>query len=121
MASAIYGRVVFTRDPLPAIRPVNRLMDAGRVIVRTRLTAKVSIAARSHNSASVVVAYEADDLDPQRRLGWSVVAGVATAVTDPKHVARYKRLLQSWVNLPMHTVIAIEPHIVTGIRIVGDS
>jgi Pyridoxamine 5'-phosphate oxidase len=44
LASAIYGRVVFTRDPLPAIRPVNRLMDAGRVIVRTRLTAKASIA-----------------------------------------------------------------------------
>jgi hypothetical protein len=46
---------------------------------------------------------------------------VATAVTDPKHVARYERLLQPWVNLPMDTVIAIEPHIVTGIRIVGDS
>jgi hypothetical protein len=33
LASVGYGRVVFTRDALPAIRPVNHLVDPGRVIV----------------------------------------------------------------------------------------
>lgn len=42
LASVDHGRVVFTRAALPAIRPVNHLVVDGRVIVRTRLTAKVS-------------------------------------------------------------------------------
>jgi nitroimidazol reductase NimA-like FMN-containing flavoprotein (pyridoxamine 5'-phosphate oxidase superfamily) len=79
LASVGYGRVVFTREALPAIRPVNHLVDAGRVIVRTRLVSTVSTVVRSHNSSGVVVAYEADDLDPQQRVGWSVV------VTGPGH------------------------------------
>ena len=121
LASVGHGRVVFTRDALPAIRPVNHLVDDGRVIVRTRLTAKVSAAARSNADAGVVLAYEADDLDPHRRLGWSVVVtGLATTVSDPDQVARYEQLLHPWVNKVMDTVIAIEPEIVTGIRIVAD-
>ena len=121
LASVGHGRVVFTRDALPAIRPVNHLVDDGRVIVRTRLTAKVSAAVRSNADAGVVVAYEADDLDPERRLGWSVVVtGLATTVSDPERVARYERLLHPWVNKVMDTVIAIEPEIITGVRIVAD-
>lgn len=114
--------MVFTRAALPAIRPVNHLVVDGRVIVRTRLTAKVSVAVRSSADAGVVVAYEADDLDPRRRTGWSVVVtGLATEVSDPEQVARYQRLLHPWVNMATDTVVAIEPEIVTGIRIVADS
>ena len=121
LASVDHGRVVFTREALPAIRPVNHLVDDGRVIVRTRLTAKVSTAVRSGNASEVIVAYEADDLDPQQRLGWSVVVtGPATTITDPDQIARYEQLLQPWVNMTMDTVIAIEPEIVTGVRIVSD-
>lgn len=56
------------------------------------------------------------------RGGWSVVVtGLATEVSDPEQVARYQRLLHPWVNMAMDTVVAIEPEIVTGIRIVADS
>jgi hypothetical protein len=121
LASVGHGRVVFTSNALPAIRPVNNLVDDGRVVVRTRLTAKVSSVVRSNADAGVVVAYEADDLDPRRRLGWSVVVtGLATTVTEPERVARYEQLLRPWVNKVMDTVIAIEPEIVTGIRIICD-
>lgn len=121
LASVGYGRVVFTREALPAIRPVNHLVDGGRVVLRTRLAAKVSVTARSHNNPGTVVAYEADDLDSQRHTGWSVVVtGLATTVTDPDQVARYEQLLQPWVNMSMDTVIAIEPEIVTGIRIISN-
>ena len=44
MASVGYGRVVFTQGALPAIRTVNHLVDGGRVIVRTRLTAELTTA-----------------------------------------------------------------------------
>lgn len=118
LASIDHGRVVFTRDALPAIRAVNHLVDAGRVIVRTRLKSSVSTSVRSHNSSGMVVAYEADDLNPQQRTGWSVViTGFATTITDPDEIARYEQALRPWVNMTMDTVLAIDPEIVTGIRI----
>lgn len=121
LASIDHGRVVFTRDALPAIRPVNHLVDAGQVIVRTRLTSAVSTTVRSHDGHGIVVAYEADDLDPQQRTGWSVaITGRATTITDPERVAHYEQALQPWVNMAMDTVIAIDPEIVTGIRIIAN-
>jgi hypothetical protein len=30
-----FGRIVFTRQAMPAIRPVNRILDHGALIVRT--------------------------------------------------------------------------------------
>lgn len=42
LANVDYGRVVFARDALPAIRAVNHLVDAERVIGRTPLTPTVS-------------------------------------------------------------------------------
>jgi nitroimidazol reductase NimA-like FMN-containing flavoprotein (pyridoxamine 5'-phosphate oxidase superfamily) len=115
LASAEYGRVVFTLGALPAIRPVNHLLDGGRIVIRTRLTSAISTALRSTDNA--VVAYEADSFDPQTRTGWSVVAtGRVHDVTDPGDVARYEQLLHPWVN-HADTVIAIEPTIISGFRI----
>ena len=69
----------------------------------------------------MVVAYEADNFDPRRRVGWSVVAtGPATTVNDPDEVWRYERLLHPWVNRA-DTVVAIEPVIVSGFRIVANT
>ncbi|UXA09221.1 pyridoxamine 5'-phosphate oxidase family protein [Mycobacterium sp. SMC-2] len=122
LASVDHGRVVFNHRALPAIRVVNHLVDGGRVIVRTRLAATVSSVVRQSSEAGVVVAYEADDLDAQRRTGWSVVVtGWATTITDPAEIARYERVLQPWVNMTMDTIIAIQPEMVTGVRIIDDA
>ena len=119
LGSVSYGRIVFTRDALPAIHPVNHIIDDGEVIIRTRLTAKVSFTVRS--VVGVVVAYEADEIDPIRHIGWSVVVtGVARTVTDPERLTRCEGLLHPWVNSAMDTVIAIEPGIVTGIQLTDD-
>nr|WP_083889930.1 pyridoxamine 5'-phosphate oxidase family protein [Nocardia pneumoniae] len=118
LESAPLGRVVFTRDALPAIRPVNHLVeDGGVIIVRTQLISRLSSAVRGNSP--VVVAYEADDIDPIRRVGWSVVVtGLAHTITDPDRIARYEQLLHPWVDKVMDTVIAIEPTIVAGIRLI---
>jgi hypothetical protein len=122
LASVDYGRVVFNDKALPAIRVVNHVVDDGRVIVRTRLTATVSTVVRLSTDAGVVVADEADDLEAQRQVGWSVVlTGWAATITDPEQIARYERLLHPWVNMTMDTMIAIQPEIVTGIRIIDDT
>lgn len=118
LGSVEYGRVVFTLNALPAIRPVNHLVDDGRVIIRTRLTAAISTAAR--RTDGVVVAYEGDSIDPETRTGWSVVVtGRAYTLTDSAQVLRYEQLLQPWVN-HADTVIAIQPEIISGIRITAD-
>jgi len=116
LASVPFGRVVFTQNALPAIRPVNHLLDRGRIIVRTRLGAKVATTADAFTPT--VVAYEADQLDPIRRLGWSVVVtGYARQITDPAETTRLHAALTPWVDMTMDTVIAIEPELVTGFRL----
>ena len=115
LASVDYGRVVFTLNALPAIRPVNHVVESGRILLRTRLTTAISAATRSVDG--VVVAYEADSIDPQAKTGWSVVAtGLAHTLTDPDQISLFERLLHPWVN-HADTVIAIEPVTISGFRI----
>ncbi|MEU6586244.1 pyridoxamine 5'-phosphate oxidase family protein [Nocardia sp. NPDC046763] len=117
LASVPFGRVVFTRDALPAIRPVNHILDGETLVVRTRLTSRLTSTVRA--ASDVVVAYEADDIDRVTRLGWSVVVtGLARTITDPDRVARYDALVRPWVDGVMDTIVAIEPTLVTGIRLV---
>nr|WP_086007579.1 pyridoxamine 5'-phosphate oxidase family protein [Nocardia asiatica] len=117
LASVPLGRVVYTRNALPAIRPVNHLVDGGLIVVRTRLTSRLTGAVRGNSP--VVVTYAADDIDVIRRVGWSVsVTGLAHTVTDSVRIARYERLLQPWVEGVMDSVITIEPDIVSGIRLI---
>jgi len=116
LASVPYGRVVFTQNALPAIRPVNHLVDKGRVVIRTRLTAKLGQAAQE----ATVVAYQADQLDPHERTGWSVVVtGYARTLNDPAEVARLSAALKPWADMTMDTVVVIEPELVTGYRLVA--
>ena len=118
LAGVSLGRVVFTMHALPAIRPVNHLVDGERIIVRSHLGA--AIAARTGSGDGTVVCYEADDLDPVRHTGWSVIAtGMARLVREPAVIARYEQLLEPWVQGQMDYVIAIEPQMITGIRLAG--
>ncbi len=111
------GRLAFSTNSLPAIRPVNHVVDDGRIIIRTSSTGAISAAARSIDG--VMVAYEADKIDAWGRTGWSViVTGRARTVTDPDQVSRYQQLLQPWVD-HADTVVAIEPEIVTGRRVIA--
>jgi hypothetical protein len=117
LASARYGRVVLTPDALPAIRPGKKLLDGGVVLIRTRLISPLSSTPSA--APGVVVAYQADDIDPVGRMGWSVVVtGFARPVTDPQLVARCERLLAPWGDPATTFVIGIEPTIVKGVRLI---
>lgn len=65
------GRIVFTQRALPAIRPVNHLLDRGQIVIRTHQDSDLFVQARHHGDRGVVVAYQADDIDPLTHLGWS--------------------------------------------------
>ncbi len=117
LRSVSVGRVVFTHLALPAIRPVNHLVEADRIIIRahlgTAITSKVGI------EGGTVVAYEADMIDSDDHLGWSViVVGRARRLADDDELARYRRLLQPWVSGAMDEVIVIQADMVDGFRLV---
>ncbi|WP_433566900.1 pyridoxamine 5'-phosphate oxidase family protein [Nocardia sp. CA-151230] len=118
LAGVPFGRVVFTREAMPAIRPVNHFVENGEIIiVRTTLTSRLTSEVRAYTN--VVVAYEADDIDPVTQLGWSVVVtGIARTVADPRRVAHYETLLRPWADGVTDTIVAIEPTLVTGVRLV---
>ncbi|OMI35746.1 hypothetical protein SPAR_29326 [Streptomyces sparsogenes DSM 40356] len=80
LATAPVGRVVHTRQALPAVVPVNfGLSTDGAVSLRTSAASELS---RAVDGA--VVAFEADAVDAAARSGWSVVlTGRAAVVTDP--------------------------------------
>jgi hypothetical protein len=126
LAAAPIGRVVFTHHAMPAVRPVNHLVDGRKIVIRTHLGA--AIASRAGDTApdgagsppGSVVCYEADDLDPVRHTGWSVIAtGLARLVTDPADVARYSAALEPWIAGEMDQVVSIEPRFLSGRRLVG--
>jgi len=111
------GRIVFTRSALPAIRPVNHIMDGEAIIIRSHLGA--AIVSHAETLGGAVVAYEADDIDPVDHLGWSViVTGTAHLLREPAAVARYRQLLSPWVTGEMDYVISVHAEIVTGVRLV---
>ncbi|MBP0452606.1 MULTISPECIES: pyridoxamine 5'-phosphate oxidase family protein [unclassified Kitasatospora] len=121
LGGAPFGRIVFTARALPAIRPVNHLLVDDEIVIRTHDGAALTMEALGADAAGVVVAYEADAIDPLTRLGWSVVVtGYARPVTDPGQLARYRALLSPWVASAMDHTVAIRPDLVTGYRLTED-
>lgn len=116
LAGTSLGRIVFTRMALPAIRPVNHLVEDRTIIIRSHMGA--AIVYRAASGGGTVVCYEADELDPVARTGWSVIAtGMAQLVRDPDVIARYRRKLEPWIGGEMDYVIAVKPQMITGLRI----
>lgn len=116
LGSVALGRIVFTQRALPAIRPVNHIVRDGLIIIRTEIGTTISNATRSADG--IVVAYEADDLDPEQRTGWSVVAtGVARQVGEPARIEEYAAVLHPWIERTPDRFIAVDPQIITGFRL----
>ena len=114
LSEVTIGRLAVTDRGLPAVHPVNFVLDGEHIVFRTSAANKLAAATRD-----AVVAFEADDFDARRRSGWSVmVTGRAVAVTDPENVARLRTLsLDPWVpNRPEHYV-QVSLDLVTGRRV----
>lgn len=115
LGSIRLGRIVFTVNALPAIRPVNHALIDGRIVIRTHEGGALLATTSLGTDTGVVVAYEADLIDPEEHTGWSViVTGRAQLVTDPQDVIAAQRLLAPWVDETMEHVVAIRPELITG-------
>jgi nitroimidazol reductase NimA-like FMN-containing flavoprotein (pyridoxamine 5'-phosphate oxidase superfamily) len=114
LATVRVGRLVFTEDALPAVQPVNYRLWRDDVVIRVAGGAKLSAAERN-----IVVAFEADELDPDLRTGWSVtVVGHAQRITDVSELVELSgTFLQPWVDGRRDHFVRIRTEKVTGRRL----
>ncbi|WP_099040196.1 pyridoxamine 5'-phosphate oxidase family protein [Mycobacterium neglectum] len=107
------GRLVFTEGALPAVQPVNFRLWRDDVVIRVAGGAKLAAAAEN-----LVVAFEADELDPDLRTGWSVtVVGHAQPITDIDELVEIGgTFLQPWVDGRRDHFVRIRTERITGRR-----
>jgi uncharacterized protein len=111
MGSVPVGRIVYTRQALPAVELVNFAIADGDIVIRTDAGGKLAAATRG-----AVVAFETDSVDVTGHTGWSVtVVGQARAVTDGEEVRRLEQTgLTPWAPGTRDHFIRISPTIVNG-------
>lgn len=111
------GRIVYTRQALPAVELVNFALDDGDIVIRTDASGKLAAA-----TCGAVVAFEADSVDSATRTGWSVtVVGYSRAVTDGEEIRHLEQTgLVSWAPGERNHFIRISPTFVNGRRVAAD-
>ncbi|MFJ9943271.1 pyridoxamine 5'-phosphate oxidase family protein [Streptomyces erythrochromogenes] len=118
MGTVPLGRIVFTHQALPAIRPVNHVVEGEDVIIRLDEGASRASLVATPGTPGIVLAYEADAIDPATHLGWSVVViGCAELVENRNDAERFEALLDPWTNQSMAGVLRIRAVLVTGFRL----
>lgn len=102
LGSVPLGRLVYTSGGLPAVRLVNFLVDADTIVFSTGQGDKFQAAERGD-----VVAFEADEVDFDRHLGWTVTAIGHLSVVSETEAAELRH------TLPLHSWLPMEdPHLV---------
>lgn len=117
LRTARVGRVIVSMDALPAAFPVNFRVVDRRIVFRTGAGTKLAAAA-----AHAVLGFEVDEIDVERRAGWSVlVVGMGTVVTDPAEIRILDRagVDSWWASGAGAQYVVIEPGRVSGRRL-GD-
>ncbi|BBX03521.1 pyridoxamine 5'-phosphate oxidase [Mycolicibacterium moriokaense] len=107
------GRLVFTEDALPAVQPVNFRLWHDDIVIRVAGGPKLEAATDNQ-----VVAFEADELDPDLRTGWSVtVVGHAQPITDVDDLVEVSgTFVEPWVQGRRDHFVRIRTEKITGRR-----
>jgi len=111
MASVPVGRIIYTRQAMPAVELVNFALDRGDIVIRIDHSGTLAAATRG-----TVVAFEADSLDPSGQVGWSdTVIGQSHEVTDADEISRLEQIgISSWAPGEHEHFIRISPGILSG-------
>lgn len=111
LGQGVIGRIVYTTGALPAVLPVNYAMDGDEIIFRTGSDTIMEAA-----TSNEVVAFEVDDVNPETRTGWSVVAlGKAYHVTDADRLTELTtRVPPPWAPGRSANTIAVPTLLLTG-------
>jgi hypothetical protein len=105
VASAAYGRIVYTVGALPAVRPVTFSQDGEQLLFE--VDAGGTLAEASRDS---VLAFHADFVCPSDGQGWSV-----TMTGRSRHVADPEASDPSEIR-PQRVTVALAPEVIAGYR-----
>ncbi len=110
------GRLVFTQGGLPAVRLVNFCVDGDTIVFASDDGEKYRAAERGD-----VVAFEVDDIDVDRHLGWTVTSvGHLSVVPADEAVALEGTIpLHTWAPLRDKQLIRLGAESVTGRRLLA--
>ncbi|MFB7712427.1 pyridoxamine 5'-phosphate oxidase family protein [Streptomyces sp. NPDC056105] len=118
LATVSMGRLVFTQRALPAVRPVTHLVEGEDIVVRLDDGPALTCLVTDPGTPGVVVAYEADVIDPESHLGWSVVVtGFAHLVADAEEGHGSAERLRPWAGRSSYSAVRIRPDVVNGFRL----
>ena len=114
LAGVKIGRLGVSTDSMPLVLPVTFVLDGTTVVFCSTPGTKLYLALEH-----AMVAFEADDVDPDLRFGWSVcIVGPARVLRDDEDLRRVRELgLYPWAELSDPSYIAVEPQLVTGRRV----
>ncbi|WP_329478746.1 pyridoxamine 5'-phosphate oxidase family protein [Kribbella sp. NBC_01484] len=115
LESVPLGRLVYTYGGLPAVRLVNFVLDDDTIVFSTATGDKFRAAERGD-----VVAFEADDVDLERHLGWTVTAIGHLSVVSPEETAELRQTLplHSWLPMDDPQLVRLGIESVHGRRLV---
>ncbi|MEU4605419.1 pyridoxamine 5'-phosphate oxidase family protein [Kribbella sp. NPDC023972] len=114
LGSVPLGRLVYTAGGLPVVRLVNFAVDGDTLVFASADGEKLRAAERGD-----IVAFEADTVDLERQLGWTVTSVGHLSVVpadEAEQLARQIRL-RSWAPLPSPRLIRLGIESVTGRRL----
>ena len=111
LSTAPFGRIVYTRQALPAVRLANHALIDGDLVMAADLGLRDQLA-----SAGTIVAYHADGMDSARQAGWSVVAIGRAFGAGEELSRRYRAVARPWLD-PSSQVITVHAELATGFRL----
>ena len=113
LAGVPVGRLIYTSNALPAVRPMNFALVDGLIVLCTVVGTTVA-----RKVQDMIVAFEADDLNPAICSGWSVtVTGRAALVTDSSTITHYQAPLVPWAPGVRDQFVTITTELVEGLRV----
>ena len=77
LSGARVGRAVFTERAMPAVVPVNFIVQDDAVVMCTAADTRLALAATRG-----VLAFQVDDIDPDTRSGWECWTAKLTAIAS---------------------------------------
>jgi hypothetical protein len=114
LASVDVGRLAWARtDGRVEVRPVNFVLDRGDVVIRCGAGSMLD-AVRGGQA----VTFEADELEPALRAGWSVlIVGTAREISPGTNGDRWVAPAAPWAGGPRPHVVRVHGEEVTGRRL----
>lgn len=115
LASRSLGRLAYVaRAGVPDLVPVNYALQGRDVMMRSGAGPKLQAAQRRD-----VVAFEVDDIDEERRSGWSVVV-VGRLLLVPPETVMPGWTPMPWASGPRRHLMRLQTRRITGRQLLGD-